>query len=110
MMEIAFGPVVLACITKSVAFGILVAMLAPVLEARIGRTLGTSSVARYVGLGMMAAGLFGLTHLVVVCAADGFPPRIIQSTGLALIVLSTLGLTMMARTASATRQSVQVRA
>lgn len=110
MMEIAFGPLVLACAAKSLAFGILFALLFPVLEARLGRSNPSSGMARRFGLGMMAAGVFGLTHLVVVCAADGVPPRIIQSTGLALVMLSTLGFAVLARAAPSARRSVRVRA
>ena len=110
MMEIAFGPLVLACAAKSLVFGILFAMLFPMLEALLGSNVHPSSLTRRLGLGMLAAGLFGLTHLVVVCAADGVPPRIIQSTGLAMAMLAALGFATIARAARSSHRRVAVRA
>lgn len=105
MMEIAFGPVVLACAAKSLAFGILFALVFPIVELRLASTARASGLAQRLGLGLLAGGLFGLAHLVVVCAADGFPPRIIQSTAAALVMLTLTGTALVAcagrRTASA---------
>lgn len=91
MMEIAFGPVILACATKSLAFGVLLALLIPALEARLGAPVPRTGPARRLGLCLLSGGLFGLIHLAVVCAADGFPPRIIQSAAAMLLMTAAIG-------------------
>ncbi len=103
MMEIAYGPVILACAMKSVAFAVLFAAMFPIVEARVaGRTIGTGP-ARRIGLAIMAFGMFGLAHLAIVCAADGFPPRIIQSTALAFIVTAAAGFAVLGRASAQQR-------
>lgn len=96
MMEIAFGPVVLACFRESLVFGVLFALLVPQIQMLLNRSR-TVGLGQRIGLGLVAAGLFGLTHLLVVCSADGFPPRIIQSAGVALALVAALGTVVVAR-------------
>jgi hypothetical protein len=94
-MEIVYGPVLLACAIQSAVFGILFALLFPAIAKRLGSTVG--GLSRRAGLALLAGGLFGLAHLVIVCAADGFPPRIIQSAAIMLALAAALGLGMIAR-------------
>ncbi|MEZ5857350.1 MAG: hypothetical protein R3D67_22440, partial [Hyphomicrobiaceae bacterium] len=82
--------VVLACAVQSAIFGLLLAGLVPMIVKRLGG-VDLGGLARRAGVGLVGGGLFGLVHLVTVCAADGFPPRIIQSTGVALIIVGVLG-------------------
>lgn len=103
MMEIAYGPLILDCAMKSVAFAVLFALIFPTIEARVaGRTIATGP-ARSIGLGIVALGMFGLAHLAIVCAADGFPPRIIQSTALAFILAAAVGFAFLARNSAQPR-------
>jgi len=91
MMEIAFGPVIAACALKSLVFGALFAILFPMIETRLAKGAPASGIARRLGLGLLGGGLFGIAHLAIVCAADGFPPRIIQSTAVALALIAATG-------------------
>jgi|LNFM01.1.fsa_nt_gb hypothetical protein len=102
MMEIAFGPVIAACALKSLMFGALFAILFPMLETRLAKGTPASGIVRRLGLGLLSGGLFGIAHLAIVCAADGFPPRIIQSTGLALLIIAATGFTLVRNVSSAT--------
>jgi hypothetical protein len=93
MMEIVYGPMILACATKSLTVGLLAMLL--VQMAPSVRRIGLGG---RLGLGFLAAGLFGIAHIAIVCSADGFPPpRIVQSTALALIVLAATGAVLMRR-------------
>ncbi len=94
MMEIAFGPVIAACALKSLVFGALFALVFPMLETRLAKGAPASGIVRRLGLGLLSGGLFGIAHLAIVCAADGFPPRIIQSTAVALLIISATGFTL----------------
>lgn len=85
MMEIAFGPVIASCFAQSLFVMALVAIVAP-----------ANTVSRRLGQGLAAGGLFGIAHLVFVCAADGFPPRIIQSAGILLLIATLAGLAILA--------------
>lgn len=96
MMEIAFGPVIAACALKSLAFGALFAILFPMLETRLAKGAPASGIVRRLGLGLLSGGLFGIAHLAIVCAADGFPPRIIQSAGILLLIATLAGLAILA--------------
>jgi hypothetical protein len=91
MMEIAFGPVIVACALKSLMFGALFAILFPMFEMRFAKGAPASGIVRRVGLGLLGGGLFGLVHLAIVCASDGFPPRIIQSTAVGLAMIAATG-------------------
>ncbi|MEZ5816019.1 MAG: hypothetical protein R3D44_02930 [Hyphomicrobiaceae bacterium] len=93
MMEIVYVPVVLSCALQSLAFGALFAATFPFLERRFGRLEGTpsSGFVRRLGLALTSGAVFGLTHLAIVCAEDGFPPRIIQSTAASLAVVALAG-------------------
>ena len=95
MMEIVYGPVILACLWKSLAFGALMALLLPTLLRR-GEG-GPVGLGERLGVGLAASGFFGLAHLGLVCAADGFPPRIIQSTAGLLATVAVLGLVLVQR-------------
>ncbi|MDX2158536.1 MAG: hypothetical protein SFW09_18705 [Hyphomicrobiaceae bacterium] len=95
MMEIVYGPLILACAGKSLAFGILVAAALPLVEAALSARAGQRGLVRRLGLGLLSGGLFGLAHLALVCAADGYPPRIIQSTALAMAIVAAAGLTLL---------------
>jgi len=97
MMEIAFGPVIVACVAKSLVFGCLFALLFPMLQRRLGAGAAGRGLLRSMGLGLLGGSLFGIAHLVIECAADGFPPRIIQVTGLALLVTAAIGAALVAR-------------
>lgn len=99
MMEIAFGPVIVACAAKSLAFGLLFAVLFPLVERRLAPGRRATSIGRRLGLGLLGGGLFGLAHLTIVCAADGFPPRIIQSAAVALALLALSGFGLVRRQA-----------
>ncbi len=95
MMEIVYGPVVLECLRQSAMFGVLFAIFWPMLMQRVVG-FKMASKAAYVGAGLIGASAYGLVHLVTVCAADGFPPRIIQSTGLALLMIGLSGIVLLA--------------
>jgi len=92
MMEIAFGPVIAACALKSLAFGVVFALAVTLIEARFRAGSAPSTLARRIGLGLLAGGIFGLAHLAIICAADGFPPRIVQSAALGLLLVALAGL------------------
>ena len=94
MMEIAFGPVIAACALKSLAFGALFAILFPMLETRIAGSAPVTGLVRRLGLALLGGGLFGIAHLAIVCGADGFPPRIIQTTAVALVLMAMAGFAM----------------
>ena len=96
MMEIAFGPVVLWCAVESLAVGIAAALLLPLLIPATSR-LRLHGLKGRLGLMLLTGGLFGLGHLALFCAADGFPPRIIQSTAVALALTAAAGAAMLAR-------------
>jgi hypothetical protein len=95
MMEIAFGPVIVECALKSLMFGALFAILFPMLETRLAKGAPGAGLVRRLGLGLLGGGLFGLAHLAIVCAADGFPPRIIQSTAVALTLIAAAGFALL---------------
>ena len=86
MMEIVYGPAIAACALQSLLFGLVFALSLPHLEVRCTGILRGGALRR-TGLGLVGGGLYGLAHLTLVCANDGFPPRIIQSTGVALILV-----------------------
>ncbi len=94
MMEIVYGPVVLECLRQSAMFGALFAILWPMLMRRFAGS-NMASKAAYFGVGLIGTSAYGLAHLVTVCAADGFPPRIIQSTGLALLIVGLSGIVLL---------------
>lgn len=100
MMEIAFGPVVAACALNSLGFGVLFALLFPLLEIRLAEGGPPTGLARRLGLALLGGGLFGLIHLAVVCAAAGLPPRIIQSAVVAFALVATAGLSLVRRVSS----------
>ena len=91
MMEIVYAPLVLSCVIKSLVFGILFCIAFPSVEARMTASAPAAGLSRRLGLALMGGGLFGLAHLTFACASDGFPPRIIQSTGIALMLCAMLG-------------------
>ncbi len=101
MMEIAFGPVIAACALKSLVFGALFAILFPMLETRIASRAPATGLVRRIGLALLGGGLFGIAHLAIVCAADGFPPRIIQSTAVGLALVAATGFTLIRSVRSA---------
>ncbi len=105
MMEIVYGPVIAACGQKSALFAAFVAVVLPAVMSRMSVGPSAWSLTRRAGLGLLAGGLFGLVHLVVVCAADGFPPRIIQSTGIALALTAMLGTLLLWRASTRTAPS-----
>jgi hypothetical protein len=101
MMELIYGPVVMTCAAKSVAFGLLFALAFPAIltwrtEGRFQPTL-----VQRMAIGLAATGFFGLGELALFCAADGYPPRIIQSTGVAFAMLALVGVALIARSRKA---------
>jgi hypothetical protein len=97
MMEIAYGPLVVSCLLESLVFGLLFALTFPMVATRwLGHP--AFSLGRRVGVGLLAGGGFGIMHLVLACSADGFPPRIVQSAGLALVLAAAAGLAVVVAT------------
>jgi hypothetical protein len=96
MMEIVYGPVLLSCAVQSIAFGLIFAWMHPFLMRRF---FGVPAMIRAgrAGLALLSGGLFGLGHLALVCSADGFPPRIIQSAAVALVAAAVSGTALLAR-------------
>jgi hypothetical protein len=105
MMEIAYGPLIVSCALQGLAFGALFALTFPFLERRLFGA-PSSGLARRVGLAFAAGGLFGLVQLAVACASDGFPPRIVQSAALALVIVAAAGFALV-RLAAAPRTQKQ---
>lgn len=95
MMEIVYGPVVLTCGLKGVAAGLLGALFLPWLLHRLGWSARSVGASGRIGFGLLTGGLFGIFELVMFCAGDGFPPRILQSTGVAMLLLAAVGATLL---------------
>ena len=98
MMEIVYGTVLLSCAWKSALFGVLLAVLFPLIR----RWREAAELARLdfrLGLALSAGGAFGVLDLLLFCVADGFPPRIVQSALAALLVAATAGTVLIWRQA-----------